>query len=174
MIVIPAFVGLAIATPSLLWVGIGERWGSQHPAGADLRLRIYRLLARIFLRPCDHSTGPPRGQASPRRLRPVFDPVVSILVGVRYGIAGVALGVAATQVIFYGVELTVLRRMVQFSVPAYLGEALKPGLRPPRRWRQQSFASNATMGATVRSCRLSRRWRWVSQSMAPCSWPSRV
>jgi Polysaccharide biosynthesis C-terminal domain len=54
--------------------------------------------------------------------------VVLILVGVRYGIPGVALGVAATQIIFYGVELRVLRRMVQFSVPAYLGEALKPGL----------------------------------------------
>ena len=51
-----------------------------------------------------------------------------ILIGVRYGIPGVALGVAASQIIFYGVELTVLRRLVQFSVPAYLGEALKPGL----------------------------------------------
>ena len=50
------------------------------------------------------------------------------LIGVQWGIPGVAVAVAATQIIFYGVELAVLRRLVRFPVAAYLGEALVPGL----------------------------------------------
>ena len=52
----------------------------------------------------------------------------SCLIGVAWGIPGVAVAMAATQVVFYGVELAVLRRMVRFSVPAYLAEALVPAL----------------------------------------------
>ena len=73
MIVIPAFVGLAIVTPSLLWVGIGERWDPSILPAQIFAFGVYRLLARILLRPCDHGTGPTRGQAW-CRLRPVFDP----------------------------------------------------------------------------------------------------
>jgi len=52
----------------------------------------------------------------------------SCLIGVAWGIPGVAVAMAATQVVFYGVELAVLRRVVRFSVPAYLVEALVPAL----------------------------------------------
>ena len=127
MIVIPAFVGLAIATPSLLWVGIGERWD---PSILPAQIFAFASIASwlgFFFGHVITALGHPVVRLGVVFARSLTQ-VVSILVGVRYGIAGVALGVAATQVIFYGVELTVLRRMVQFSVPTYLGEALKPGL----------------------------------------------
>ena len=73
MIVIPAFVGLAIVTPSLLRVGIGVRWDPSILPAQILAFGISHLLARIFLRPRDHGAGPPRAPAW-RGLRPVFDP----------------------------------------------------------------------------------------------------
>ena len=127
MIVIPAFVGLAVVTPSLLRVGIGVRWDSSILPAQILAFGALTYSLGFFFGHVITALGRPA-----LRLGAVFarsmTQVVLILIGVRYGIPGVALGVAATQVIFYGVELTVLRRMVHFSVPAYLGEALKPGL----------------------------------------------
>ena len=118
-------VGLAIVTPCLLWVGIGERWD---PSILPAQIFAFASIASwlgFFFGHVITALGHPVVRLGVVFARSLTQ-VVSILVGVRYGIAGVALGVAATQVIFYGVELTVLRRMVQFSVPTYLGEALKP------------------------------------------------
>jgi O-antigen/teichoic acid export membrane protein len=127
MIVFPAFVGLAVVTPSLLRVGIGVRWDSSILPTQILTFGSLAYWLGFFFGNVITALGHPAV-----RLRVVIarslTQVVMILIGVRYGIPGVALGVAASQIIFYGVELTVLRRLVQFSVPAYLGEALKPGL----------------------------------------------
>jgi PST family polysaccharide transporter len=127
MIVIPAFVGLAVVTPSLLRVGIGVRWDPSILPAQILALGFLTYSLGFFFGPVITALGRPE-----LRLGAVFarslTQVVLILVGVRYGIPGVAPGVAATQIIFYGVELTILRRMVHFSIPPYLGEALKPGL----------------------------------------------
>ena len=48
------------------------------------------------------------------------------LIGVRFGLAGVSLAVMLNQVLFYGVELVILRRNAGFSLPAYLGEGMLP------------------------------------------------
>jgi O-antigen/teichoic acid export membrane protein len=127
MIVIPAFVGLAVVTPSLLWVGIGQRWG---PSILPTQILTFGSLAYwlgFLFGPVITALGHPVVRLGVVFARSLTQ-VVLILVGVRYGIPGVALGVAATQIIFYGVELAVLRRLVQFSVSEYLGGALKPGL----------------------------------------------
>jgi O-antigen/teichoic acid export membrane protein len=50
------------------------------------------------------------------------------LVGVRWGIPGVAAAVVATQVLFYAVELAVLRRLVRFSMLEFLYPAVVPGV----------------------------------------------
>ena len=127
MIVIPAFIGLAVVTPSLLRVGIGARWDSSILPAQILTLGSLAYSLGFFFGHVITALGRPAVRLGVVFARSLTQ-VVLILIGVRYGIAGVALGAAATQIIFYGVELTVLRRMVQFSVPSYLGEALKPGL----------------------------------------------
>jgi O-antigen/teichoic acid export membrane protein len=127
MIVIPAFVGLAVVTPSLLQVGIGVRWNSSILPTQILTLGFLAYSLGFFFGHVITALGRPAVRLGVVFARSLTQ-VVLILVGVRYGILGVALGVSATEIIFYGVELIVLRRLVQFSMPAYLGEALKPGL----------------------------------------------
>jgi O-antigen/teichoic acid export membrane protein len=127
MIVIPAFVGLAVLTPPLLRVAIGERWDLSILPTQILAFGSLAYALGFFFGHVITALGRPAVRLGVVVARSSTQ-VVLILVGVRYGIPGVALGVAATQIIFYGVELTVLRRMVQFSVPTYLGEVLKPGL----------------------------------------------
>jgi len=51
---------------------------------------------------------------------------IASLIGVRFGLTGVALAVTLNQILFYGVELLVLRSNAGFSLRAYLGEALVP------------------------------------------------
>jgi hypothetical protein len=51
---------------------------------------------------------------------------VMSLIGVRFGVAGVAVAVTLNQILFYGVELLVLRSNAGFSLRAYLGEGLVP------------------------------------------------
>ena len=53
---------------------------------------------------------------------------VLVLIGVRFGVAGVAGAVAVNQLLFYMVELAVLRGVVRFPLGAYLACALPPAL----------------------------------------------
>lgn len=127
MIIFPAFVGLAVVTPSLLRIVIGGQWDSSILPTQILAFGSIAYWLGFFFGNVIMALGHPAV-----RLGVVFAwsliQLVMILIGVRYGIPGVALGVAASQIIFYGVELTVLRRLLQFSVPGYLGEALKPAI----------------------------------------------
>ena len=109
MIVIPAFIGLAVVTPSLLRVGIGDRWDSSILPTHILTFGSLAYSLGFFFGHVITALGRPAVRLGVVFARSLTQ-VVLILIGVRYGIPGVALGVAATQIIFYGVELTVLRR----------------------------------------------------------------
>ena len=55
-------------------------------------------------------------------------PTVLLVLGLRYGIAGVASAFVISHAIFYGIELAVLRELVAFPVPAFVAALLKPCL----------------------------------------------
>ncbi|HKF61296.1 MAG TPA: lipopolysaccharide biosynthesis protein [Dongiaceae bacterium] len=125
--VIPAFVGLAAVAPSLIRVAVGDQW---MPSILPTRILAFFSLA--------YCLGFFFGQVVTALGRPTIRLGVvlaqslaqagSCLIGVAWGIPGVAVAMAVTQIVFYGVELAVLRRMVRFSVPSYLAEALVPAL----------------------------------------------
>lgn len=127
LIVIPAFVGVAAVAPALIRLGVGPQWD---PSVLPTRiLAFYGLgfcLAFFF------------GQVLTALGRPSLRLVVVIcqalslsvlvLIGVRFGVAGVAGAVAVNQLLFYMVELAVLRGVVRFPLGAYLARALPPAL----------------------------------------------
>jgi PST family polysaccharide transporter len=125
--VIPAFVGLAVVAPSLIRVAVGDQWD---PSVLPTRILAFFSLAYclgFFFGHVVTALGRPTIRLGVVLAQSLTQAGLS-LIGVAWGIPGVATAMAATQIIFYGVELTVLRRMVRFSVPAYLGEALVPAV----------------------------------------------
>jgi O-antigen/teichoic acid export membrane protein len=127
LIVVPAFIGLIAVAPALIRVGVGPQW---EPSILPTRILVFFSLAYCLGFFFGHVTTA-LGRPSLRLGVVLAQSLAQIglsLVGVIYGIPGVAIAMAATQVVFYGVELAVLRYLVRFSVPAFLREGLLPGL----------------------------------------------
>ncbi len=127
LIVIPAFVGLAAVAPALIRVGVGGQW---EPSILPTRILAFFSLAYclgFFFGHVVTALGRPTLRLGVVLGQALVQAALSLL-GVRYGIPGVAGAMAAAQIVFYGVELLVLRRLVRFSIPGYLGEALLPAL----------------------------------------------
>jgi O-antigen/teichoic acid export membrane protein len=111
----------------LLPLAIGQRW---NPSVLPAQILAFGFLAywlSFFFGYIMTALGRPQIRMCVTAARSLTQ-FTLILIGMRHGIPGVALAVTATQIIFYGVELAVLRRMVPFSVPAYLSDFLKPVL----------------------------------------------
>jgi O-antigen/teichoic acid export membrane protein len=127
LMVIPAFVGLAAVAPSLIRIAVGDQWA---PSILPTRILAFFSLAYclgFFFGHVVTALGRPTIRLGVVLAQSLAQ-AGSCLIGVSWGIPGVAVAMAATQAVFYGVELAVLRRMVRFSVPAYLAEALVPAL----------------------------------------------
>ena len=127
VIVLPAFIGLAAAAPSLIRVGVGAQW---EPSILPTRILAFFSLAYCLGFYFGHVVTA-LGRPSLRLGVVLAQSLVQMglsLVGVVYGIPGVAAAMAATQLIFYGVELMVLRRLVRFSLSAFLLKGVLPGL----------------------------------------------
>jgi O-antigen/teichoic acid export membrane protein len=127
VIVLPAFIGLAAVAPSLIRVGVGAQW---EPSILPTRILAFFSLAYCLGFYFGHVVTA-LGRPSLRLgvvLAQALAQIGLSLVGVIYGIPGVAAAMAATQIVFYGVELMVLRRLVGFSLAAFLGEGVLPGV----------------------------------------------
>jgi PST family polysaccharide transporter len=127
MTVTPAAVGLAVIAPSLVPLALGQRW---NPSILPVQILAFGLLAQgfsFFFGYIMTAVGHPQIRLCVTAARSLTLCAL-ILVGTRYGVPGIALAVTATHIIFYGIELAVMRRLVPFSVPTYLCELFKPAL----------------------------------------------
>jgi len=127
MVVTPVAIGLAVVAPSLIPFAFGQRW---NPSILPAQILAFGFLAywlSFFFGNIMTALGHPQIRLRVTAARSLTQ-FALILVGMRQGIPGIALAVTTTQIIFYGVDLAVLRRMVPFSVPAYLSDFLKPTL----------------------------------------------
>ena len=127
MTVIPAAIGLAVIAPSLLPLALGQRWNPSILPVQILALGFLALGLSFFFGYIMTAVGHPQIRLCVTAARSLTLCAL-ILVGTRYGVPGIALAVTATHIIFYGVELAVMRRLVPFSVPTYLCELFKPAL----------------------------------------------
>jgi O-antigen/teichoic acid export membrane protein len=125
LVTVPAFVGLAATAPVLVPVLLGAKWqpsvlSTQILAAASLGFCLSFFFGQVLT-----ALGRPG-----LRLGVVVAQAISLcavcFIAVRFGLAGVSLAVMLNQVLFYGVELVILRRNAGFSLPAYLGEGMLP------------------------------------------------
>jgi O-antigen/teichoic acid export membrane protein len=125
LVTVPAFVGLAATAPVLVPVLLGAKWqpsvlSTQILAAASLGFCLSFFFGQVLT-----ALGRPG-----LRLGVVVAQALSLcavcFIAVRFGLAGVSLAVMLNQVLFYGVELVILRRNAGFSLPAYLGEGMLP------------------------------------------------
>jgi len=127
LIVIPAFVGVAAVAPALIRVGVGPQWD---PSVLSTRILAFYGLGfclAFFFGQVLTALGRPS-----LRLAVVICQALSlgvlVLIGVRFGVAGVAGAVAVNQLLFYMVELLVLKGVARFPLGAYLARAWPPVL----------------------------------------------
>jgi O-antigen/teichoic acid export membrane protein len=123
---IPAFVGLAAIAPSLLCITIGKQWDP-----SILPTRILALVSLVhwlafFFGHVITALGWPRMRLAIVTARSLTQLTAFSSVSATH--CWVATGGAVTQIIFYGIELAILRRLVKFSLSAYLRVAWCPGL----------------------------------------------
>ena len=127
LIVIPAFVGVAAVAPALIRVGVGAQWD---PSILPTRILAFSQLGfclAFFFGHVLTAVGRPG-----LRLFVVIGQALGlaglVLIGVRWGVPGVAAAATLNQFIFYMVELLVLRGQLRFPLWAYLGRAIQPAL----------------------------------------------
>jgi PST family polysaccharide transporter len=122
---IPAFAGLAATAPQVIDVGLGPQW---RPALAATQLLAPMSLAfslSFFFAPLMTALGRPGWRLGVVAIHASLN-LLAIRLSVGQGIAGVAAALSLVQVGMYFVELSLLHRLVRFSLPRYLGEAGPP------------------------------------------------
>jgi PST family polysaccharide transporter len=125
LITIPAFLGLAITAPLLMPVILGVKWQASVLSTQILAVASLGYCLSFFFGHVLTALGRPGLRLSIVTAQAIALAIVS-LVGIRFGLAGVAVAVTLNQLVFYGVELMFLRANAGFSLAAYLGEGLVP------------------------------------------------
>ncbi len=125
LITIPAFLGLAVTAPLLMPVILGVKWQASVLSTQILAVASLGYCLSFFFGHVLTALGRPGLRLSIVTAQAVALAIVS-LVGVRFGLAGVAVAVTLNQLVFYGVELMFLRANAGFSLATYLGEGLVP------------------------------------------------
>ncbi len=125
LVTIPAFVGLAATAPVLMPVVLGAKWQASVLATQILAAASLGFCLSFFFGHVLTALGRPGLRLGIVTAQAISQAVLS-LIGVRFGMAGIAVAVTMNQILFYGVELYVLRRNAGFSLRAYLGEGMIP------------------------------------------------
>lgn len=123
---VPAFVGLAVVAPDFVSAVLGERW---HQAIPVLQLLCVAGLSQS-LQSLNHSILQALGYAGALLTFMIFSTtvtVVSFVIGLHWGVVGVAAGFAAARTIVLPVFTTIVCRAAQTSVRAF-GESVRPTL----------------------------------------------
>jgi O-antigen/teichoic acid export membrane protein len=127
MVTIPAFVGLAAVAPALIDVAVGRQWQASILPTRILAFFSLAYCLGFFFGHVVTALGRPTVRLGVVVAQAICQ-AVSTLIGVHWGVPGVAIAVVATQVLFYAVELAVLRRLVRFSLAEFLSPIVVPGL----------------------------------------------
>ena len=125
LVTMPAFVGLAATAPVVMTVVLGVKWQASVVPTQILAMASLGFCLSFFFGHVLTALGRPGLRLGIVTAQALSQALMS-LIGVRFGLAGVAVAVTANQVLFYGVELLVLRRKAGFSLRAYLREGLTP------------------------------------------------
>lgn len=132
----PIFVGLSIVAPQMVPVAFGVKWMSSVPLLQCLALIGIRD-SLLFL---DNQVMTALGKPSWRlavSMANVGLSVLGVLIGIRWGLMGVAVGLTLASFLIWPISLLAMRRLINFSLAHYFARYVAP------------CASSLTMAAVV-------------------------
>ena len=121
----PIFAGIGLIAPVLIPVVFGPRWEPAIVATQLLVINGIILSVNQFHGSVILARGLSRTSLALNVGRVAVN-VVGYLIGVRFGIEGVAASVSITTVVFWPVQLTVLNRIVSLSMRRYFSQFVVP------------------------------------------------
>ncbi|MGH2539360.1 MAG: oligosaccharide flippase family protein [Actinomycetota bacterium] len=118
IITLPIFAGMTVVAPEMISVLVGDRWNEAAPVLRALCPSGLILCLTYLDRSLIVALGRPRlalgVTAAGVALR-----FVGYLVGVQFGLVGVAVGLSATSIAYWPIRLIVLRRLAGVSIGRY-------------------------------------------------------
>ena len=126
LVALPFFAGMAIVAPQLIAVLVGDRWAAAAPVLRALCPSGLILCLGYLDRSLMVALGRPRlalvvtGAGVGLR-------VVGYLIGVQFGVVGVALGLSITSILFWPSRLLIIRALTGFSLARY-AQRLAPAM----------------------------------------------
>ncbi len=118
LVALPFFVGMAMVAPQLIPVLVGDGWAPAAPVLRALCASGLILCLSYLDRNLMVALGRPRLALLVTAVG-VGLRVVGYLIGVQFGVVGVALGLSVTSILFWPVRLLILRGLTGFSLVRY-------------------------------------------------------
>lgn len=126
LVALPIYAGMAIVAPQLISVLVGDRWAPAAPVLQALCVSGLILCLSYLDRSLIVGLGQPRLALVVTAVG-VGLRVVGYLIGVQFGIVGVALGLSVTSILFWPGRLLIIRALTGFSLARY-AQRLAPAM----------------------------------------------
>jgi PST family polysaccharide transporter len=118
LVALPFFAGMAIVAPQLISVLVGDTWASAAPVLRALCLSGLVLCLSYLDRSLIVALGRPRLALAVTGVG-VGLRLIGYLIGVQFGVLGVAVGLSITSILFWPGRLLILRALTGFSLARY-------------------------------------------------------
>jgi PST family polysaccharide transporter len=118
LVALPFFAGMAIVAPEMISVLVGDKWAAAAPVLRALCPSGLILCLSYLDRSLIVSVGRP-GLALKLTAFGVGLRLIGYIVGVQFGVLGVAVGLSVTSIVFWPCRLLVLRTLTRVSLTMY-------------------------------------------------------
>jgi PST family polysaccharide transporter len=125
IVALPFFAGLAVVAPEMIFVLVGRQWDAAAPVVRALCPSGLILCLMYLDRSLMISLGRPRLALGITAVAVALR-LVGYLIGVQFGVVGVAVGLSIASVAFWPGRLVVVARLTGLTLPSYLRQ-LAPG-----------------------------------------------
>jgi O-antigen/teichoic acid export membrane protein len=118
LVTLPIFVGMAVVAPEMISVLVGDKWSASAPVLRALCPSGLILCLTYLDRSLIVALGRPRLALRVTALAVALR-LIGYIVGVQFGVVGVAAGLSVTSIVFWPYRLVVLRRLAGVSIGRY-------------------------------------------------------
>ncbi|HEV2748028.1 MAG TPA: lipopolysaccharide biosynthesis protein [Allosphingosinicella sp.] len=126
LVALPFYFGLAVTAEPLVLTFLGPKWAGTIAIVPTLAMAMPFLTLQILFAPATNATGRP-GIAVRVGVAGALILPVAFLIGIRFGIAGLAYGLVAGMVLLTAVTVALSARAIAVGLPD-LARAVRPGL----------------------------------------------
>jgi polysaccharide transporter, PST family len=119
LVALPLFAGMSVAAPEMITVLVGDRWEAAAPVLRALSPSGLILCLTYLDRSLIVALGRPRLALGLMAVGVALH-LVGYVIGVRFGVIGVAVGLSVSSIVFWPCRLVVLERLAEVSLGRYL------------------------------------------------------